>query len=117
MDATWIDKALIYGPLGVFALLVVWGVREIWFAIWQALFRSPAVGTDGKKDNGGYLIHFFDKAVQGIEANTEANKQIADSVVRVEKKVDAVLDGKACRNYSPMSGDNNVGGSGIHGKK
>ena len=117
LDASWIDKAMIYGPLGLFALFVIWGVREAWFAMWQALFRSPGRDEHGNLDHGGYVTRFFAKAIEGIDANTEANKAISDSVVRVEKKIDAVLDGKACRNYSPMSGDNNAGNSGIHGKK
>lgn len=114
MDASWIDKALIYGPLGVFALLVVWGVREAWFALWHSLFRAPTKDDHGNIDHGGYVTRFFTKAIEGIDANTEANKAITESVVRVEEKVDAVLDGRGCRNYSPLSGDTNAGGSGIH---
>jgi hypothetical protein len=112
VDATWIDKAMIYGPLGLFALFVIWGVREAWFALWQAMFRSPSRDEHGGIDHGGYVTRFFTKAIEGIDANTEANKAISDTVTVISKKIDAVLDGRGCKNYSP---DNNTGGSGIHG--
>ena len=110
LDATWIDKAMIYGPLGVFALLVVWGVREGWFALWNVLFRSPSKDDKGNIDHGGYFVQFFAKAIESIDANNESTKTLTESMVRVEQKVNKVLDGGGCRNYSPVD----PGGSGIH---
>lgn len=111
MDPAWLDKAMIYGPLGVFALLVVWGIREAWFAIWQAMFRSPSVGENGRHDEGGYVIRFFSKAVESIDANNKATEALSEATVRIEGKLDKVLGGAACRNFAPPDG-----GSSIHGR-
>lgn len=116
-DAAWIDKAMIYGPLGIFALLVVWGVREGWSAIWNVLFRQPSKDDKGTIDPGGWFVQFLakqietnDSLVANVERLTEMSERHDAKLDHHGEKLDRLLGGAACRNYSPVD----VGGSGIH---
>jgi hypothetical protein len=85
-----------------------WMIRQGWH--WG--FREPDANT---KDEGGWVTRFFSSTIEANGSLIEASQKLTEASVRHDQKLDQLLARRCLYGVTPP--ENNVGGSGIHGKK